>query len=420
MDIQTLLHNLHEEVSCSVCMSKFTDPKQLPCLHSFCLHCLQRIQQTSGIRETISCPECRQNFGIPGNGDLNALPTNFRINSLLDVLAIKEYNTSGVKCGNCDKRSGESYYCFQCCSFWCDNCISLHNGIRANKEHHALSLKDFQDQDFENILKRPTFCGKLGHEKKELEFFCKICEVAICNTCALTDHDGHAKIALELAANERKLRVKAAIESHQRRAQTKMNKIAELDENFVKVQEQAAKVKSDVQQFVDSIKATLEAKKTEIFDEVENKVKESLECLGIQKQEIEEQLEAHDTAMVKSEMLLKRSTSAEIVQPNKFLDKIIQEKDDQEDTAEMPNKGSFSEFDFEENQQLFNHVSVEQIGCLKCLPTKARPYQSSAEGKGVREATVGLEAQIVVITKNTQGEQCYEERDCVTVEIANR
>ena len=69
IDVQSMLHNLHEEVSCSVCMTKFTDPKQLPCLHSFCLHCLQGIQQTSGIRETISCPECRHNFRIPGDGD---------------------------------------------------------------------------------------------------------------------------------------------------------------------------------------------------------------------------------------------------------------------------------------------------------------------------------------------------------------
>ena len=286
MDIQTLLHNLHEEVSCSVCMTKFTDPKQLPCLHSFCLHCLQRIQQTRGIRETISCPECRQNFRVPGDGDLNALPTNIRINSLLDVLAIKECNTSGVKCGNCDKRSGESYYCFQCCSFWCGDCISLHNGIRANKEHHALALKDFQDRDFENILKRTTFCAKPGHEKKELELFCKVCEVVICSTCALTDHEGHAKMSLELAANERKLRIQAAIESQQRRAQTKMNKIAKLDENCVKVQEYAARVKSEVQQFVDNIIATIEEKRLKIFDDVENNVKDSLERLGMERQEI--------------------------------------------------------------------------------------------------------------------------------------
>ena len=83
MDIQTLLNNLHEELSCSVCMSKYTDPKQLPCLHSFCLHCLNGIQRTSGRRDKIACPECRQEFKVPDNGNLAALPTNFRINSLM-------------------------------------------------------------------------------------------------------------------------------------------------------------------------------------------------------------------------------------------------------------------------------------------------------------------------------------------------
>ena len=419
MDIQTLLHNLQEEVSCSVCMTKFTDPKQLPCLHSFCLHCLQRIQRTSGIRETISCPECRQNFRVPGDGDLNTLPTNFRINSLLDVLAIKECNTSGVKCGNCDKRSGESYYCFQCCSFWCDDCISLHNGIRANKEHHALALKDFQDQDFENILKRPAFCQQKHHEKEELKFFCKVCEVTICNTCALTDHEGHAKMSLESAVNKRKLRVESAIESQQRRAQTKTKKIAKLDENCVKVQEHAARVKSDVQQYFDGIIATIEEKRMKIFDDVENKVKDSLERLGMERQEIEQQVKMHETTIEKNKILLNRSTSAQIMQPNEFLDKIFQKEGDEDDTADRDG-GSFTAFVFENDEQLFNHVNSEQMGCFKCFLTKTSQQQSSAEGKGIREATVGLEAQIVVTTRNAQGEQCYEERDCVTVEIRNR
>ena len=175
MDIQTLLNNLHEELSCSVCMCKYTDPKQLPCLHSFCLHCLNGIQRTSGRRDKIACPECRQEFNVPDNGNLAALPTNFRINSLLDVLAIKECSTTGVKCGNCDERTKQSHYCFQCYAFWCEECISFHNKIKANKDHYALALKNFQDQDFENILKRPSFCGIPGHGKKEMEFFCKIC-----------------------------------------------------------------------------------------------------------------------------------------------------------------------------------------------------------------------------------------------------
>ena len=421
MDIQTFLHNLHEEVSCSVCMIKFTDPKQLPCLHSFCLHCLQRIQETSGIRETISCPECRQNFRIPGSGDLNALPTNFRINSLLDVLAIKECNTSGVKCGNCDKRSGKSSYCFQCCSFWCDDCLPLHNGIRANKEHHALALKDFQDEDFENVLKRPAFCGKPGHEKKELEFFCSVCKVGICNACALTNHEGHAKMLLEEAAKERKLRVVSAIESVKRKAQRETKETAKLDENCVKIQEQAARVKRDVQQFVDCIFAAFEAKKLEIFDEVENKVKESLESLAKQRRAIEEQLKIHETAIQKSEILLKRSTSAQIMQPNELFDQIFQEEADemQGGSADLDG-GRLTEFVFVKNQILFDRVNAEQIGCFRTPLTKTSPQKSIAEGNGISEATLGLETQIIVTTRNAKEEQCYEECDFVTVEIRNR
>ena len=255
MDIKPLLNNLHEEVSCSVCMTTFTDPKQLPCLHSFCFHCLNGILRTSGRHDIITCPECRRESKVPSSGNLRDLPTNFRINSLLDVLAITECHYTGVKCGNCDKRTAQSFYCFQCCAFWCDDCVTGHNIIRANKEHRVLALTDFQDQDIEDVLKRPAFCPTLGHEKKELEFFCKICEVAICNACALTDHEGHAKMLLEVAANEHKLRVKSAIESQKKKLQQKRNKISELDESCIYIEERAAAVKRDVHRFTEHLMA---------------------------------------------------------------------------------------------------------------------------------------------------------------------
>ena len=63
---------------------------------------------------------------------------------------------------------------------------------------------------------------------------------------------------------------------------------------------------------------------------------------------------------------------------------------------------------------------TEGIGAFKTLFTETSPCQSGAQGKGMREATVGLEAQFVLTTRNAEGEQCYNERDCVTVEISNR
>ena len=414
MDIQTLLNNLHEEVSCSVCMCKYTDPKQLPCLHSFCLHCLNGIQRTSGRRDKIACPECRQEYNVPDNGNLAALPTNFRINSLLDVLAIKECNTTGVKCGNCDERTKQSHYCFQCCAFWCEECIGLHNRIKANKDHYALALEDFQDQDFENILKRPECCPIPGHEKKEIEFFCNICKVAICNACALTNHDGHGKILLEQAANERKLRVKSAIESQRKRAQTKRSKITKLDESLSEVQEQAARVKRNVQEYADSIIAAIEAKKLEIFDDVERRTKASLQEIGKQKKQIEEQAKGHESEIENTETLLKRSTSAQLMQPNELMDKILKEEKNQGNRSDSDDC-SFQKFDFVKNHKLFELVSAEQIGSLK-----TRAQLSSADGKGINEAFVGLEAQLVVTTRNVEGQQYHDDCDSVTLEVSNR
>ena len=397
-------------------MCNYTDPKQLPCLHSFCLHCLNEIQRTSGRRDKIACPECRQEFNVPDNGNLAALPTNFRINSLLDVLVIKECSTTGVKCGNCDKRSKENHYCFQCCEFWCGECITFHNRMKANKDHYALALEDFQDHDYENILKRPTFCAIPGHEKKEIEFFCNICEVAICNACALTNHDGHGKILLEQAANERKLRVKSAIESQRKRAQTKRSKITKLDESLSEVQEQAARVKRNVQEFADSIITTIEAKKQEIFDDVERRTKASLQEIGKQKEEFEEQARRHESEIENTETLLKRSTSAQLMQPNELMDKLLKEENYQDDSDR--DDDFFQEFDFVENHKLFDLVSVEQIGSLKERQTRAQ--QSRADGKGISEAIVGLEAQLVVTTRNKKCQQCYDNNDCVTLEVRNR
>ena len=419
MDIKTFLDNLHEEVSCSVCMTTFTDPKQLPCLHSFCLHCLEGILRTSGRHDVIACPECRRESRVPGSGHLKDLPTNFRINSLLDVLAIKECHSSGVKCGNCDKRNVQSLYCFQCCVFWCDDCITAHNIFRANKEHRGLALTDFQDQDIEEVLKRPAFCQQKHHEKEELKFFCKDCEVAICNACALTDHEGHAKMLLEVAANERKLQVKSAIKLQKRKAQQKRIKIAELEKSCIHIEEQAAAVKRKVHRFAEHLMAVIEAKEKEISNKVDKQVKESQERLRTEQRDVDKQVKLIETGIEKTETLLKRSTSAEIVQLDKSLNTLFKEDNSDGDGQVDCDPEGFRRFIFVENESLMAKSVTEGIGGFKSFISKTSVHQSNAQGKGTSEAIVGLEAQFVLTTRNAEGEQCYEARDCLTVEIKN-
>ena len=399
-------------------MVTFTEPKQLPCFHSFCLHCLAGIQRTSGRHDVITCPECRRESQVPG-GNLKDLPTNFRINSLLDVLAIRECSSTGVKCGNCEKRRVESFYCFQCCSFWCDECITVHNLLRANKEHRVLALKDFEDQDIEDVLKRPAFCSRQGHEKKELEFFCKKCQEAVCSSCAVTAHDGHVKVLLEEAANANKWQVMSAIESGKAKVQKMRDKICKIDEDCDNIEANVAKVKRSAQQFAESMIAVIEAKKQEIFAEADHEAQQSLNRWRVQRIEIENKVKNIEIAVGKSETLLKRSTNAELAQINKTLSTIIpKEGDDEREEMDCDLEGPY-QFIFEENESLKTKLTDEGIGCIRSFSSKTKVDHSIVEGIGLTEAIVGIQANFVLTTRNVEGQQCYEKLDRVTAEIKN-
>ena len=374
MDIKTLLDNLNDQVSCSVCMCTFTDPKQLPCLHSFCLHCLNGIQRTSGVHGKITCPECKRQFEIPGSGNPSELPTNVRINSLLDVLAIKECSTANVKCGNCDKRSAQTLYCFQCCSFWCEECILGHNIIRTNKEHRTLALKDFQDQDIEAVLQRPAFCQQKLHEKEELTFFCKDCKVAICNTCAVTLHDGHGKMLLQEAIDARKTQISSVIKSLKDKALEKRKEVEQLKKKSTEVQDQVADVKSQVQMNVDQITAIIRVKKQNLFDTVDYHAKKSLESLQQKKNELENQAEIIESAIEKTESLLKRSSSTEILGFSETFDTILQEDraiENRNSAESIP-----ARFSFNKSENLIEVLNSEGIGDVKVVSSETKAKRS--------------------------------------------
>ena len=112
MDIKTLLHNLREEVSCPVCTNIYTEPKHLPCRHSFCLQCLKHWHRPGHGRDTITCPKCQLVSRVPDSGDLADLPTSVHLNALIDVLAIKECKTSQAGCGNCSTEELREFLLF--------------------------------------------------------------------------------------------------------------------------------------------------------------------------------------------------------------------------------------------------------------------------------------------------------------------
>ena len=418
MDIKTLLHNLREEVSCSVCSNIFTDPKQLPCLHSFCLNCLKQWQRTSHGQDTIRCPNCQALSRVPETGDLKDLPTSFYLNGMIDMLAIKECKTNQVRCGNCDERRSETSYCFQCYAFWCNECILAHDIIRGNRDHRVLALEDFQDEDYQEVLQRPEWCPKQGHKGEELKYFCKNCETAVCQACVIVDHAGHSMTLIEEEAEKQRIQMRALIETQTQKLQAKMNEVQILDDEFAQLKQRSEEAKKEVQVFVDNLIAVIEAKKRNLFKELEIQTNRSKENLTKRKASIEKQMTIIRSSLVKADKLLTRSSNSEVVQLKRSLATIC-ENIDRAEPIVCDHENTPLRLVFENNQKMLDTINNEEIGFLE-EPNRTKPSRCVVEGRGLKLGIAGRQAHFLLTTNNSRGERCYNARDHVTVEIKDK
>ncbi|XP_068759314.1 E3 ubiquitin-protein ligase TRIM71-like [Montipora capricornis] len=413
MDIPKLLFNLREEASCPVCQDILRDPRYLPCLHSFCLNCLINWHRASGGEVNLRCPKCQGRSRVPASGDLKDLPTSFFLSGFIDALAIKESNNTQVTCRNCDKKSSKTSYCFECCKFYCDECLIGHNIMRGYKDHRVLAVKDFQEKDYEILVKRPVFCSRKGHEKEELKFFCKICsENSVCQTCVILDHAGHKVTLIQEEAEAQKIELTGLTQTPKKTLKAKMKMVTQIDEDYVQLVQRSEDMLRDVDVFVDNLMRRLQEERQNIKVAVENETKKSLESLTTKKRAIQQEIKEIESALEKAEKLLKQSTDAEVVQLKKPLQTILERVAQVKPVERDPE--SLFELNFVENNKILETINSEGIGLLK-FPTDAK--ESVAEGKGLCEGTVGREAQFNLTTRNAAAEQCYNKNYNVMVDL---
>ena len=193
---------------------------------------------------------------------------------------------------------------------------------------------------------------------------------------------------------------------------------SKIDEGCHNIEANVAKVKRSAQQFAESMIAVIKAKKQQIFTEADHEALQSLQRLRVQRVDIENKVKNIETAVGKSETLLKRSTNAELTEIDNTLSTIIPKEVDDEREVDRDLEG-LHQFIFEENESLKKKTNDEGIGFIKTFLNVTRGYQSIAEGKGLAEAIVGIQANFVLITRNVEGQQCYEKRDRVTAKIKN-
>ena len=288
--------------------------------------------------------------------------------------------------------------------------------MRDKKGHRVLAVKEFKDKDYEDVLKRPVFCSKEGHQKEELKYYCKECETALCQTCVILDHGGHVLKLIEEEAKSQKLEINSVLQTQREGLNAKVNVIVQLDKDCAKLIQQSEILKRHVQRFADGLIKTIQAKMQNIITMVENQTKKSLESLKAKRSEIQRQINVTESSLEEADKLLERSTTAEVVQLKKSLQTIFHGFNETNPIVHDPSK--LQTLVFLQNQKMLDVVNGEELGFLE-EGNRTKPSECLAEGEGVKEGTVARKAQFNLITRNAERKQYHDERDHVTVEMKN-
>ena len=126
------LFKLEEQLTCPVCLDLYTNPKILPCHHSFCQECLEGLPQereASGDTYYLSCPTCRQHTEVPREG-VGAFPVAFHLNNLKEITQSLKNKVSDPQQVTCnDHGKPLDMFCVKCEAVICHYCaIRTHEG----------------------------------------------------------------------------------------------------------------------------------------------------------------------------------------------------------------------------------------------------------------------------------------------------
>ncbi|XP_065890015.1 E3 ubiquitin-protein ligase TRIM71-like [Dysidea avara] len=235
------LQEIEEEITCAICGNLFSDPKTIPCLHTFCKSCLERsIESNKKMAVDVCCPLCRAS--LPRD-EVASIPTNFTIKRLVEI--VRKRKEDKVECDNCRihrhnstskiKKAGDvkaedtvsnaatsdlvapaAYWCVQCSKCLCEKCHDAHKQWAEFVEHKCIAIEEIMTnstQDSKSTatqeLEGPEMMCK--HHTKPLDFYCRTCRCLICHYCATKDHRNHDfEDKLTEVADEEREKVKNA------------------------------------------------------------------------------------------------------------------------------------------------------------------------------------------------------------------
>ena len=162
---------------CAICLQDMLNrtPKALPCLHTFCMECIQGLPSNDN---KITCPTCREECDL-GTKRVEHLPDNFHLHSLMHTM--RQSTKNCISCSMIGKLSKVTTRCVECELEMCSACTTIHE-MKFQGKHEILV---FSTSKYDVIT-----CDE--HKSRNVKHYCEDCHEMACPLCVICgSHSTH-------------------------------------------------------------------------------------------------------------------------------------------------------------------------------------------------------------------------------------
>ena len=262
-----LLKSLKKQVTCSICLDIYTEPKTISCLHTFCCECLERHARVSQRQGKFRCPECQAEIDLPQGNRFDRLPNSFFHKSLLGVLEAED--------------------------------------------RQAIPR---QQQET---------CSQ--HTKERVRYYCSSCEACICPICVAEDHRGHAFDVLEKAVQEEKKNILSTVQTIKEKANLFRAELRKLEKTSEDVEMIIAIAKQEVSKATEDVITKTQQQEKQLLESLEMTRRRRMERVTSAKQELKSLIKRINQAAEFAENLVQRRSAADIIQNKHILRQKLEE-----------------------------------------------------------------------------------------------
>ena len=328
----TGLLKLEEQLTCPVCLDHYANPRTLPCLHSFCQHCLERLPLNME-NETyyLSCPTCRRSIELPEEG-AGAFPVAFHLNNLKEI----------------------------------------YSQMKETKKSKS-ALIDPQE-------------ATCSYHKKPLELFCETCDTVICVTCQFRNHKHHEYDLVSDCYAKHCQKLRECLPPVEGKKEALKKVLSALAEREGEIRERGEEILQDIHEMVEEMMNVLHESERKLTEQAKRVTDDKLKVLSEQTKSAEMSLSLLEDVEDCVEQSLNTGSPQEVLRSKKQMMELMSEVTAVQINVEELHPKEKADFVLSKDIKSLHHIGdivtysstalqqckVKEVGCFKRLPKQKK------------------------------------------------